>query len=318
MKVCLVCPPLRNYPCSKFEWVGDAFARVGHDVLYASTLDEVADADKTCDLLLFFHKSAGLSITSLVQMAASKRATWVQWWFDLIALDAGKSLGEQWMFQQFAALLRAMDAVLVKEEDLLDDYRGLGVNAIWFDQACPSNMPACEYAKKPEWDVLVLGDAGRRNRREDAKALADAGLRVLWAGRPSTVCIPPGIDGHPWVHPLELPKLISRCGVVLGVDWRCDLRGYTSDRTWLAMGAGACYAIRLDDAERLKRSACLYYEPPITRLGVNLIGGTCDLLERRKIIGTEARELTMQNHTYERRAEQLAELFDAGKFGKAA
>ncbi|HUY87301.1 MAG TPA: glycosyltransferase [Pirellulales bacterium] len=312
MNVAIVSAPPNQCLCDKLAWVADGFRQAGHDVRRCHTLTEVRAADRECDLLVFDHKNAGVCHNSLVEMAPWRRAKWVQWWRDLIALEPMAPLCEQPYMQSFLRLMQAMDLVLVKERSLLKGYAELGIHARWFDQACPEEMPPCEHHERPEWDVLVLGSTYPQ-RRQDARALADAGFRVLWAGLANS--IPPGVEGHPWVHPLELPELVSRCGVVLGVDWRCDLPGYTSDRTYLAAGMGACYIARsidygIDSAPSTPAgefASWIYFDQGSLVSAVRTALADRDERERR---GLAAREKIMAAHTYKHRAEQLLALID--------
>ncbi|HEX7379644.1 MAG TPA: glycosyltransferase [Pirellulales bacterium] len=256
LHIALACDPPHAVLVHKPSWVAAGFRAAGHDVRLVHDLAGVQAADAQCDLILFDHKASGMSRAGLAELANKRRTRqllplpkgegtlWLQWWRDLIAVDPTKPLAEQDYIRSFGDIMRGMNIVFVKERSLLDEYHALGINAHWLDQACPADMPACEHRERPAWDVLVLGSPGYTQRRADARALADAGFRVLWAGMAASDPVPPGVQWHPWVHPLELPKLASRCGVVLGVDWRSDLPGYTSDRAYLACGMGACYLAR--------------------------------------------------------------------------
>jgi hypothetical protein len=211
--------------------------------------------------------------------------------------------------------MRGMDIVFVKEKSLLDEYHQLGINAVWLDQACPADMPECEHCDRPEWDALVLGSTGYAQRRADARALADAGFRVLWAGMASSDPVPPRVEWHPWVHPLKLPELVSRCGVVLGVDWRSDLPGYTSDRTYLACGMGACYIARYTDCGPAFPPASY---SPAAALAAWIYSSTDELIElvrlatsnvdERRRRGQWSRQCVMERHTYKHRAEEIVNL----------
>ena len=237
----------------------------------------------------------------------TKRAIWLQWWRDLIATDPTKPLADQDHFRAFAAVMRGMDIVFVKERSLLDEYHQLGINAHWLDQACPAGMPACEHRERPEWDVLVLGTTSYAQRRADARALADAGFRVLWAGMAGSDPVPAGVEWHPWVHPLKLPELVSRCGLVLGVDWRSDLPGYTSDRTYLACGMGACYIARCHDADSPAATLVAWtYSRPDALIEI-VRAAMCDANERRRR-GERSRKIVMENHTYSHRAVEIINL----------
>jgi hypothetical protein len=166
----------------------------------------------------------------------------------------------------------------------------------------------------------VLGSTSYDQRRNDAKSLMAAGLRVLWAGLPGSDPVPEGIEWHPWMHPLALPDLVSRCGVVLAVDYRCDLPGYTSDRTWLAAGMGACYIARYVDcghdvppasyAPQAEVAAWLYDDTQsLIRVVRTALG---DVSERRRR-GAWARQQVMDRHTYSHRAERIVEIVGSGQ-----
>ena len=154
--------------------------------------------------------------------------------------------------------------------------------------------------------MLVLGSTGYAQRRTDARALADAGYRVLWAGMAGSDPVPPGVEWHPWVHPLKLPELVSRCGVVLGVDWRSDLPGYTSDRTYLACGMGACYVGRCGGASPPAGLAAWVYRSTDELIAI-VRTAMADVHERRRR-GERSRECVMARHTYAHRAEEIVEL----------
>ncbi|HET6880428.1 MAG TPA: glycosyltransferase [Pirellulales bacterium] len=383
MDVALVCDPPHAVLVHKPSWVADGFRAAGHSVRLVHDLAGVRAADAECDLLLFDHKASGLNRAALAEMARSRsvgnglravppptagrpigylgngtesvpyrgRAIWAQWWRDLIAVDPAKPLAEQDYVRSFGAVMRGMDIVFVKERSLLDEYRQLGINAYWLDQACPAEMPACEHRgngdgfvlperpagcfaqnvpvplspQRAEWDVLVLGSPGYAQRRADARVLAEAGFRVLWAGMPASDPVPPGIEWHPWVHPLKLPELISRCGVVLGVDWRSDLPGYTSDRTYLACGMGACYVARCDafpcrvgpaslrapahhalnDVPQAALAAWVYQN---TDELVDIVRHAMSDVDERRCRGERSRQLVMERHTYAHRAMEIVEL----------
>ncbi|MGH7139191.1 MAG: glycosyltransferase family protein, partial [Pirellulales bacterium] len=358
MNVALVCDPPDAVLVHKPTWVADGFRAAGHTVRLVHDLAGVRAADAECDLLLFDHKASGMNRAALAELAqcrlslresayvadfvrslargasdtqnshefcyAARPAVWAQWWRDLIAVDPAKTLAEQDYLRSFGAIMRGMDIVFVKERSLVDEYHALGINAYWLDQACPAEMPACEHHELPEWDVLVLGSPGYVQRRADARALADAGFRVLWAGMSASDPVPPGIEWHPWVHPLKLPELVSRCGVVLGVDWRSDLPGYTSDRLYLACGMGACYIARCgrfpcrvgpaslrapaqhaDGVPQAALAAWVYRNTDELVEFVRL--AMSDISERRRR-GQQSRRLVMAEHTYAHRAMEIINL----------
>jgi hypothetical protein len=184
------------------------------------------------------------------------------------------------------------------------------------------NVPVPFSPTRLEWDVLVLGSPGYAQRRADARALAAAGFRVLWAGMAASDPVPPGVEWHPWVHPLKLPELVSRCGVVLGVDWRSDLPGYTSDRTYLACGMGACYVARYTDCGSDFPSASY---SPAAALAAWIYSSTDELIEivrlalsdvdERRRRGQWSRQCVMERHTYKHRAEEIVNLVAPARRG---
>lgn len=316
MHVGIVCDRPENVLVHKPSWVADGFRARSHTLEMVHDLASVRRADERCDLLVFDHKAAGVSRAALARLTREpRRAVWMQWWRDLIATNPQAPLAEQPFMRSFGDVMRGMDVVFVKERSLLDDYRQLGISARWLDQACPAEMPPCEHAQRPEWDVLVLGSTGYDQRRRDARSLAAAGFRVLWAGLSGSDPVPDGVEWHPWVHPLALPALVSRCGVVLGVDYRCDLPGYTSDRTWLAAGMGACYVARYVDcgsdappasyAPQAEVAAWIYDD---TESLIRVVrAAMSDAAERRRR-GAWARQRVIERHTYAHRVEQIVEL----------
>lgn len=306
MKVAIVSAPPEQVLVDKLGWVADGFRAAGHDVRRCHSLADVKAADAECDLLLFDHKAPGTCHNALADLAPSRRAMWVQWWRDLVAFYPDQPFERQPYVESFRRSMRHMDVVLVKERSLLPEYERLGINARWFDQACPADMPACSHSENPEWDVLVLGSASYGQRRSDAWALADSGFTVLWAGLPCG-SIPPGVTETQWRHPLkELPELVSQCAVVLGVDWRSDLPGFTSDRTYLATGMGACY-VRRAAPEMVDIPSFRYTDHHELIETVRRLVGDYDL--RRKT-GEAARQCVMEKHTYHNRAEELIHLLE--------
>jgi hypothetical protein len=218
--------------------------------------------------------------------------------------------------RSFGGLMRAMDLVLVKERSMLDEYAALGVRAAWLDQACPEEMPPCSPAEHPEWDVLVLGSTAYDQRRQDAAALAAAGFRVAWAGLPGRDPVPVGVEWLPWRHPTrELPRLAGSAAIVLGVDFRSDVPGYTSDRSYLVAGMGACYVARVTDygadsapgpASPAAEVAAWIYDDRESLANVARTA-LADRDERRRR-AERSRAIVMSRHTYRRRAEQIVEL----------
>ncbi len=302
-------------------WVADGFRAAGHDVRRIHDLAGVKAADAECDLLLFDQHGAGCNVGSLAQLAVGRRAVWVQWWRDLLLYDRTKPLADQDHIRSFGRFLRSVDLVLVKERAQLAAYAELGIKADYLDQACPVDMPQCEHAEQPEFEVLVFGSTAYGRRRDDARALAGAGYRVLWAGLPGPDMLPPGVVGHRWVHPTrDLPALAGRCGVLLGVDYTTDVPGYTSDRSYLAGGMGACYIARVDveaygtewsHSELAKVAPAMHaaswcYESTAELLAY-VRQALCNREERQRR-GRVARARIMAEHTYEQRAKAIVEM----------
>jgi len=324
-------------PCEmlvdKPGWVADGLRAAGHEVRRVHDLAGVKAADGECDLLLFDQHGAGCNVGSLAELAAVRQAVWVQWWRDLLLYDRAKALADQDHIRTFGRFLRAIDGVLVKERAQLAAYAELGIAAEYLDQACPADMPQCEHPQRPDFDVLVLGTTAYPQRRDDARILAATGYRVLWAGLAGSDMLPPGVVGHPWVHPTrELPALAGRCGLILGVDYTTAVQGYTSDRSWLAGGMGACYIARVDveaygaewsycelaKAAPAMHAASWCYESTEGLLAcVRLALCSRDERERR---GQAARRRIMAEHTYRNRAEVMVRRVGvrSGGWGRAS
>lgn len=320
MLIALVSPKPYATLVDKLGWVAEGFRAAGHETARVHDLAGVRAADEVCDVLLFDQKAAGLNRAELTSLAlAPRRATWVQWWRDLIALEPRAPLAEQPFVRSFGGAMRAMDLVLVKERSLLGEFASLGIHAAWLDQACPEDMPSCAPAEHPEWDVLVLGSTAYERRRKDAAALVSAGFRVAWAGLPGREPVPAGVEWRPWRHPTrELPQLAGRAAIVLGVDCRSDVPGYTSDRSYLVAGMGACYIARVTDygadsapgaASPAADVAAWIYDDreSLIRVVRTALADPDERLRR----GRRSRELVMSQHTYRRRAEQIVEMIRA-------
>ena len=326
MHIALVSPKPNATMVDKLGWVAEGFQAAGHEVLRVHDLAGVRAVDDVCELLLFDQKAGGLNRADLIEMAlAPRRATWVEWWRDLVAFEPRAPLAEQPFVRSFGRLMRAMDLVLVKERCLLDEYTALGVHAVWFDQACPEEMPQCVHSEYPEWDVLVLGSTAYDQRRRDAATLAAAGFRVVWAGLPGRDPVPSGIEWRPWRHPTnELPQFVGRAALVLGVDCRSDVPGYTSDRSYLVAGTGACYVARATDygidtapgaASPAADVAAWIYDDRESL--VNVVRAALADPGERKRRGERSRALVMSQHTYLRRAEQIVALVRSRAFAAA-
>lgn len=319
MRVALVSAP--NFTVDKFQWVADGFRVAGHETTRCHDIAQVKAADASSDLIVFDQHGAGCNVGSLAELARDRKAVWVQWWRDLLTWDESKPLAEQDHIRTFGRFMRSIDLVLIKERHLIAPLEYLDIKAAYFDQACPADMPVCTHHERPEYDVLVVGSMSPvyRQRRQDARLLAERGYRVLWVGEGDG--LPPGCEWHPFAHPTgELPALVSRAAVVLGVDIRSSTPGYTSDRSYLLGGMGACLIARVE---------CLDYGPEwgyaeLCRIAPQMIAASwayedSDALlecvkqaiasrDERERRGMAARARIMANHTYQRRAEQLVEL----------
>lgn len=300
VRVALVYTERTRWP--KFRWVHDALERLGHPVRAVRTANELREADAWAELVIFQHKAAGLCPADILAVAPDRHVRWAQWFFDLVATDPGQPLAGQALVKAFLPIMRAMDAVFVKERGLLGQYREFGVNAAWLDQGCPSTMPPCEHAGRPEFDVVLWGSVrGYRQRIADVKSVLQAGFSVAWAGRPSGNT-PPGVVALPFVPPLQLPELASRGAVVLCVDYRHDLDGYWSDRVWLALGMGACVVRRWTPG--MNPALPLYTYNTGDEL-IEIVGRLRGDVDHRRAIGRAAREFVMAGATIEHRAREL-------------
>jgi len=314
MRIGIVYPDVRRWP--KMRWVACALRNLGHEVEVIRTVEKLANAE--CDLVVFAHKGAGVNGTDVVTLSQKRTCPWVAWWFDLLAIEANKPLAEQsslqtWTSQQIweptddLVLMRALDAVFVKERGLLGEYRDLGVNAQWLDQGCPSWLGKCEHREIPEWDVLVYGTTSKawRQRRHDVSDICGEGFAVAWAGH-AAGSFPTACLSLPWCPPAELPALASRAAITLCVNLRSDMDGYTSDRFWLALGMGACVLARRWPGMPNHPHAVRTYESSVEMLlAIKQLRADRGA---RAAQGTIARRWVMGEHTIERQCERLIEL----------
>lgn len=326
MKIALVYPRRRHWP--KWDWVLRAVQRAGHVAKRVRSVEALECADAECDIVLFCQRGCGVGKHNVRgKLAESRKAFWVEWVFDLVAME-DRPLAEQGQFCNsdgsptvWLQELRKLDLVLVKERSLLDEYRALGVNATWFDQACPQDMPACEHKERPRWDIVLWGCSDRRwlQRRHDVQALVDAGFRIAWASLPSSCVVPRGVEGLPFCDPMELPGLASQAAIVLDVPARDDVLGYYSDKLWMVLGMGACHLRRWSPglptrhkcfASAVNETWCEFETyncnsndlvPQVKRL---LTAG----VDTRRSIGQCARDMAMHGNTYEDRVRKLVRL----------
>ena len=314
VRVALVSPPPGATLVDKFAWVADGFHAAGHDVIRCHSLEALAAADGLADIVVFDQKGAGLNHNSVADLSVARRSKWAVWWRDLIAWD-NIPLAEQDDLRLFGRMLRGMDVVFVKERARLSDFHALGIHAVWLDQACPADMPACEHRERPEFDVLVLGRTDYPQRRRDVQALVAAGYRVVWAGLPDSAGAADGVTAHPWVHPTtELAALASRCAVALSVDITQDAPGYHSDRTFLLAGMGIPVIARVGDGYGAAAMSEVIEISPQADVAAWIYSDTAGLLacvershsyaERRRR-GEVNRRRVMERHTYRQRAGEL-------------
>lgn len=228
---------------------------------------------------------------SIREIAEDKRSTWLQVWFDLLGEPELNCFGET---------LQVFDKVLVKQP--VEPLQERGIAAEYFDaQGCPADLPAIWYDQPPAFDVVLFGDARPKykQRHRDVRALVDAGFKVAWCGDSVNV---KGVTSLPWLVPHRLPSFMSMGKLTLCVDLTHDVRGYYSDRLWLALGAGACVVRRFTEGQ--PELSYLSY-----RSTHELVGLVRRMLEQpltRKAYGDRAREQVMQNHTIEHRAQDLS------------
>lgn len=299
MNVALVYHPRARWP--KWLWIQQALERLGHRVQHVRNIEQLKTADAECDLVLFEHRwPAEVHPNDACELAEKKHAVWMQWYFDLNVTEPGP-LSEQPVLKTCGRLMRAMDLVLVKELDLLGEYRELGINAVYFDQGCPEDYPPCSIPEKPEWDVLVFGTRSYQQRREDARTLLNAGFTVAWAGDAGTGQVPDGCIDLPWCEPWKLPELMSKAAVTSCVDYRDDVAGFRSDRFWLAAGAGACIVKRWSKSSELYGPWIVYRDGDL----VPHVGNIVHDHSLRRVLGTDARQFVMENHTVRHRCEEI-------------
>jgi len=291
---------------SKYAWAADALASLGHDVVRIDSVDSFRSESDLCDLIIVAHKGAGMNKTSLTAAIRDARCTVVQWWFDLIMLNDKRPLAEQQIIKSFGDQLRACDVVFVKEADHLDEYTALDINAQWLDQACPSDLAACEHRDSPQFDLLVYGTAGNSygKRVDVVRTLASRGHKVAWASR-SEMPQHANITPLSFVAPHDLPMLASDARFTVCIDYTHKIEGYWSDRVWLAMGMGACVAHRSTDGFNAPEATHIDFECHV-RLDVELKRLRADTAGRRAI-GNAAREHVMRHHTYEARCQEIIE-----------
>lgn len=309
MKVAVIAAPHRRW--SKYDWVAAAFEKNGHEVRRATFGDDAHRAERWAEVSVWEPK--------WLQNHVGTRPFGVfrvGWMFDLVAYQE-RPLAEQCLLFQYdgqkmepTPLMRGLmscDLALVKERGLLGEYRELGVNAEWFDQACPSWIGECEHRGSPRWDALVLGTTRWRRRCDDVAAVVKAGLRVGWAVQEGNYGHVQGVDYVPFVPPEQLPDLASDAAVVVDCGCRSDLDGYWSDKLWLVLGMGACHVRRLSPGLPVPSGRVKYSTYHDTETLVGRVRHFCASVEDRREMGVSARRWVMRYHTYEHRVRGLLE-----------
>ncbi len=295
--------PIRNELRDKLGWIANEWASTGLvSVVRGSTIEDVRKFDATCDWLIFEQFDAGLNHRDLIEASRDRKATWVQWWFDLIVRD-GTSVGEQALFRQWRDVMQAMDLVLVKEACCVEQYKERGINASYVDQACPATMGEIERRGGKAFDAMIVG-VNRPNRVAIAERLVKAGLRVAFVGSQATGgrSVPREVHSLPWTPPMMLPRVLEAAKCVISIDYRHDLN-YCSDRLYLLAGTGSC-VIHRGGGPRL--------------IGVLGAGSDDDLVDYaiavaqeqidQSAMGKMARHHVLEYHTYTHRLHALGNI----------
>jgi len=289
------------------EWVATAFERIGHTVRRIHKDPEaLSKALKECDLAIFGHKSLAGRWPNIKEAFRNRNCPVVYWWFDLVATHPSQKLENQPLFKSWAKpnspMFREADITLVKERDLVSEYRKLGVNAYWFDQGVLSDFPAIE-REEPEYDVLFWGQTNAWTQRmRDANSLNFTKLKVAWLTNSSGV--PSGIEVLPWTHPDKIHEIAAKSRCVVSCGFRNDVCGYWSDSFWMAAGMGNCvlrrYTPGLPDGPY-----CIYHNE--TEL-CNLVSWVKSNPEQANGMGERARKWATTKHSLEARAKDLIRL----------
>jgi hypothetical protein len=285
----------------KMDWLEEAAGRLGHETVRSTCSDELPPLLQSCDVVLAGHKSLAGRWVNIRRAVDGRRCPLVYVWFDLVATKPGVPIREQPLFANHRGMFQVSDLVVVKERDLVDDYRQSGANAVFIDQGIPSDYPAVEPRDEYEWDLLVWGQSGGlyRERKRDVRAVSDAGYRVAWATAES----PPGgkIEHVPWTHPRDLPQLASRARCVLSCGARNDVAGYVSDSFWMAVGMGSC-VLR-------KRTPGIPDGPYMVYHTHEELIEAMDWVrrspEQARDLGRAARTWVMEHHTVEHRLDEI-------------
>lgn len=223
----------------KLDWVEAAARNIGHDVLRITSAKDLPSLIASSDMVILGHRNVAGRWPNIRDAIAARQCPVVYWCFDLIATEPGIPLVRQVLFERYREHFCGVDLAIVKERSLLPEYRAAGVNAVWCDQGCPSDIAPVEHVEK-QWDMLVWGQGGGhyRERHRAVQVAVERGYRVAWADR--TGCQIRGVESLPWTHPHELHWIAARACCVLSVGRRNDLDGYWSDGFWMALGMGCC------------------------------------------------------------------------------
>lgn len=276
---------------SRFEWIAQAFRRMGHTVVRPANFGEAAAACAACALVVFEQEDAGFTTAEWQQLSVAKKSPWVQWWFNLA--DGA----------HYQDVMRRMDLSLVRERDRLADYHRLGIRAEWIEQACPATIGAAEHHEAPDWDVLVLANRDTDELR-DVRLLVDEGYSVGWWSFSEHLHVPHGVESLEAIPVAEFTDLASRTCVVLGVDHRPWIAGALNDAEILALGAGTCLVRPF--REGLPPLTLFTYDSQERLL--SLLSELRQSVETRRSLGELARRQVLEAHTYEHRIAQILTL----------
>lgn len=284
------------------DWVEQAARNLGHEALRSTSYKDLPELLDTCDFVIFGHKSLAGRWPNIKDALSNRKCPVVYWWFDLVVTDKTLPLSQQPIFKNFENTYLACDVCLVKERGFVEDYRELGINALYLDQGCPSDYQSVEDLDK-KWDLLVWGQGGShyRQRMQDVRAAVDSGFKVAWVGCNQLIG---GVENLPWTDAIDLPKIASQARCVLSCGARNDLDGYWSDQFWLATGMGACV---------LRRTTPGLPDGPYLTYATT--GELCEGLhwsqrctEEAKELGRLSRQWVMEHHTIENRIRDIVEL----------
>lgn len=300
MRIACVYPNTPMWP--KYRWVHAALKAIGHEAWQVRNREELREADHTADLVILPQKEIAIRWPNLKDIAEQHRATWINWWFDLILTDSAKPLSEQAYLKTSLLLMRSCKRVFVKEIPLLSQYRDLGIQAEYMDQGSPSHWPLLETT--PEFDVLAWGQGGPtyNERTKAVQEIVKAGYTVAWAGHGLL-----GTRHLPWFKADDFPAVAARARVLLHVSRRNDLDGYTSDGFWMACATG--------------RPVVKKAYPGMPPGPYQVFHDSHDLQDAVKRAleqdGREVREWALANHTIEHRCRQLLEIVQSARCAAA-